>query len=133
MFCPIKTGRASGRPLFPVAQLLHNFTIALMQYLHRVDCVRFTSLIKSMSKLKTLIAAYDQKGGSMIIFFSYLHQLFTNSIAVTAERESVNLHEVVDPGKQLGVDGEPAVELVTRFGHQPLSKLSLEHKNRAPA
>ena len=43
-----------------------------------------------------------------------------------------NLHEVVDPGKQLGVDGEPAVELVPRLGNQPLSKLTLEHEDCTP-
>ena len=45
---------------------------------------------------------------------------------------SANLHEVVDPGQQLGVDGESAVEFVPWLSHQALSKLPLEHKNRAP-
>ena len=79
-----------------------------------------------MSKLKTLITAYEQKGGTLII--PYLSQLFTDS----KEIKNANLHEMVNPGKQLGVDGEPAVEFVPRLSYQALSKLPLEHKNCAP-
>ena len=50
----------------------------------------------------------------------------------SAAKINANLHEVVNPGKQLGVDGESAVEFVARLSHQALSKLPLEHKNRAP-
>ena len=55
-------------------------------------------------------------------------QFISISLSKTAEMEA-NLHEVVDPGKQLGVDGEPAVELVPRLGNQPLGKLPLEHED----
>lgn len=48
------------------------------------------------------------------------------------QKMSANLHEMVDPGKQLGVNGESAVEFVAGLSHQALSKLPLEHKNRAP-
>ena len=58
-----------------------------------------------------MITACDNKGGKV---------------------SSANLHEMVNPGKQLGVDGKSAVELVPRLSNQPLGKLSLEHKNRAP-
>ena len=38
---------------------------------------------------------------------------------------------MIDPGQQLGVDREPAVELVPGRRHQPLGELSLEHQDGA--
>merc|ERR1719187_2493289 len=43
-----------------------------------------------------------------------------------------NLHEMIHPCEELGVDGKPAVEFVSRLGHQSLSELALEHENCAP-
>ena len=37
------------------------------------------------------------------------------------------------PGQQLCVDWQPAVQLVSRLGHEAKCKLSLEHKHCAPA
>ena len=42
-----------------------------------------------------------------------------------------DLHEVVDPREELGVDGEPAVELVPGLGHEALGELPLEHEHGA--
>ena len=42
-----------------------------------------------------------------------------------------DFHDVVDPGEELGVDGQPAVEFVAGLSHQTLGKLALEHQDGA--
>lgn len=43
-----------------------------------------------------------------------------------------DLHEMVDPSKKLCVDGQSAVQLVSRRSDQSHCKLSLEHQHCTP-
>ena len=43
-----------------------------------------------------------------------------------------DLHEMVDTSQELRVDGQSAVQLVSRFGHESHCKLSLEHQHGTP-
>lgn len=43
-----------------------------------------------------------------------------------------DLHEMVDPSKELCVDGQSAVQLVSRRSDQSHCKLSLEHQHCTP-
>ena len=49
-----------------------------------------------------------------------------------AEVVLADLHDVGDLRQQLGVDGEAAVELVTRLGDETKGELALEHEKRGP-
>lgn len=63
-------------------------------------------------------------GGSLLVL--------TTDPPSRAKAERADLHEMVDPGQQLCVDGQSAVQLVSRRGHQPHSELPLEHQHGAP-
>ncbi len=56
------------------------------------------------------------------------------SYCQSSEHQTVHtdLHEVVYPSQQLCVDGQSAVQLVSRGGDQSHGELSLEHQHGTP-